>query len=184
MDPIFLDFVSSNTGLDAFPIEVGWAFTDGRCERHLIYPPAEWLDCPRAWSAAHEAVHGLTQHHLILQGEKPENVATRMNGQLDEQALHAFAPRFDALMLSKLFRAAGDRPWFQLADIGARGAIDRLAEETGVRGRALSWAEQEAARIAPWANRAGPDALHLATLWKLVALGPEILEERRRNAAE
>lgn len=180
MDSIFLSCVASNAGDDGYPLEVGWAFADGHGEGHWIRPPAEWLRRRHAWDSEAEAVHGLTRDFLALQGELPVNVATRMNAALAGRTLWAVDPAPGDRHLGALFAAAGLRPAFKIAATSAESAIVDLARRLGVRDEAVAWAAGVAAREVPKRHRALPDALYWATLWGLVALGPDALKARGR----
>lgn len=99
---VFLDFEASSLSDDSYPIEVGWAFEDGRTESHLICPAPGWAD----WSAKAEAIHHITRETLLAQGEAHELVARRMLEALGEHDVYASAPSWDGKWLSVLLRAA------------------------------------------------------------------------------
>lgn len=100
---VFLDFEASSLGKHGTPIEVGWAFEDGRAEGHLIRPTSDWTD----WSAEAEAIHGIARERLIADGRPHDQVAARMLDQLSGHDLFASAPSWDGKWLSALLRAAG-----------------------------------------------------------------------------
>jgi hypothetical protein len=100
---VFLDFEASSLGRHSYPIEVGWAFEDGRGESHLIRPAPGWND----WDAAAEAIHHIPRTLLLEEGEPHTLVAHRMIDQLSDDDLLASAPSWDGKWLSTLLRAAG-----------------------------------------------------------------------------
>jgi len=100
---VFIDFEASSLGRTGFPIEVGWAFEDGRSENHLIRPAPQWTD----WDPASEAIHGISRATLAAEGEPHDAVARRLLEELRGHAVFASAPSWDGKWLSALFRAAG-----------------------------------------------------------------------------
>ena len=100
---VFLDFEASSLSDDSYPIEVGWAFEDGRSESHLIKPAPQWLD----WDASAETLHGISRATLEAEGMPHDVVAHRILDTLNEHIVYASAPSWDGKWLSVLFRAAG-----------------------------------------------------------------------------
>ena len=100
---VFIDFEASSLGKTGFPIEVGWAFEDDRCEGHLIRPAPQWTD----WDPRSEAIHGLSRETLAAEGEPHDAVAQRLLEALQGHEVFASAPSWDGKWLSALFRAAG-----------------------------------------------------------------------------
>jgi hypothetical protein len=61
MSTVFVD-VEASTLKVGYPIEVGWAWIQGRevyCERHLIRPTSLWVES-RRWDPAAERVIGFS----------------------------------------------------------------------------------------------------------------------------
>ncbi len=100
---VFLDFEASSLGKRSYPIEVGWAFEDGRSEAHLIRPAPGWTD----WDAGAQAIHGISRDELTAEGAAHDAVANRMIEVLSGHDLVASAPSWDGKWLSTLLRAAG-----------------------------------------------------------------------------
>jgi hypothetical protein len=100
---VFLDFEASSLGKTSYPIEVAWAFEDGRSESYLIRPAPQWID----WDEEAEAIHGIAHATLMSDGVPHDAVAERMIDVLTGHALHASAPSWDGKWLSTLLRAAG-----------------------------------------------------------------------------
>jgi hypothetical protein len=100
---VFIDFEASSLGKTSYPIEVGWAFEDGRSENHLIRPAPRWTD----WDAASEAIHGISRETLARDGEPHDLVARRLVEALTGHDAFASAPSWDGKWLSALLRAAG-----------------------------------------------------------------------------
>lgn len=99
----FLDFEASSLNDAGFPIEVGWAWADGRTEAHLIRPAPGWTD----WDPAAEALHGISRTVLEAEGEPHDMVAHRVLDALGGHEVFASAPSWDGKWLSLLLRSAG-----------------------------------------------------------------------------
>lgn len=100
---VFLDFEASSLSDHSYPIEIGWAFEDGRAESHLIRPLPDWTD----WNERSEAIHGIPRALIEREGEPVADVAARMVDQLAGHDLLASAPSWDGHWLSVLLRGAG-----------------------------------------------------------------------------
>lgn len=166
--PVFYDIEAS--GLDGFPIEVGWAWADAASgsiisEAHLIRPPSDW-DVRGSWDPAAASRHRIGTDDLFRHGRSPFEIARRMNGTVHGRELFADSP-FDERWLTLLFDAAGLEPEFRVRRTDPQVLIAALA---GDRTRYAA-AKREAARIAPTTHRAEADARHWAVLWAMIALG-------------
>ena len=171
---VFVDFEASSLGPDSYPIEVGWAFEDGRCEAHLIRPAPAWTD----WDPLAEAIHGLARGELLARGEAHDVVARRVLEALSPHRAFASAPSWDGNWLSVLLRAAGlPRHAMRLADAGQahlQAARDGLAERMAdpglvdVAAAALVTDAQAAMAQAPVRHRALADAQQELALWREV----------------
>jgi hypothetical protein len=127
---VFLDFEASSLGKESYPIEVGWVFSSGGEESHLIRPAPSWTD----WSAESEATHHLTRERLLMEGRPHDEVAKRMLDVLSGHALFATAPSWDGQWLSKLLRGAGlPRHALRLqdTDVAHMDAIMQVLREAG-----------------------------------------------------
>ncbi|WP_132656852.1 MULTISPECIES: transcriptional regulator [unclassified Rhizobium] len=100
---VFLDFEASSLSKKSVPIEVAWAFEDGRSRSILIRPAADWSD----WAEDAEAIHGISRELLASQGLPVNQVATEMIEVLTGHDLYASAPSWDGKWLSILLRASG-----------------------------------------------------------------------------
>lgn len=155
-DIAFLDVEASGPGELTFPVEVGWAFPDGRCEAHLIRPAALWLGL--RWDPAAEELHGLSLERLLNEGEDVAAVAWRLNAALAGKRVHSDAPLADQAWLDALFREAGCEQEFVLRGVGELLPGGPLPAEA----RALADA------AAPVRHRAGSDALWWAVAVRAV----------------
>ena len=100
---VFLDFEASSLAKRSYPIEVAWAFEDGRTESFLIRPAPDWTD----WDTEAQAIHGIERGMLVREGVDHEFVARHMVEVLTGHDLLASAPSWDGKWLSALLRAAG-----------------------------------------------------------------------------
>ncbi len=163
--PVFYDIEAS--GLDGFPIEIGWARADLASdtilsEGHLIRPPADW-DVRGTWDVSAAARHRIPLDELWRVGKPVFEIGRRMNETLRDSQLFADSP-FDESWLQQLFDAAGLEPEFVVRRTDAPVLIKTLASD-----RALYVeAKRQALRLAPPIHRAEADARHWAVLWAIV----------------
>lgn len=155
----FIDLEASGLGARSWPVEVGWAFADGRSSSLLIRPDASWTD--DAWDPGAERLHGLARETLRAEGAPARDAAIRLNAAFAGCRVYSDAPDWDGFWLFRLFTAAGVRQSFALNDYGR--LVRPLA---GVREESLL---ARAARLSPRRHRAEADARHLQTLWRLAA---------------
>ena len=162
----FLDLEASGLAARSWPVEVGWAFSDGRSESFLIQPDASWTD--DAWDPNAELLHGISREALKRDGVDVREGARRLNAALAGARVYSDAADWDGFWLFRLFSAAGTRQSFSLLD------FSRLVRPlAGVREEAIL---ARAARLAPRRHRAEADARHLMTLWRLaVESAPPII---------
>ncbi|WP_161993751.1 transcriptional regulator [Muricoccus nepalensis] len=101
----FVDFEASSLSGSSYPIEVGWCTADEQTTSHLIHPARTWNE----WSAASEAMHGITRDRLFLQGRPATEVAHDMVRALlsHEVPLFSDAPAWDQVWLHRLLLEAG-----------------------------------------------------------------------------
>src|SRR5579864_5644507 len=167
--PVFYDCEAS--GLDGFPIEIGWAFTEPKTgvimsEGHLIRPPASWLAEGR-WDPDAEALHGVSLVQLHAEGRPVWEVARHMNQALDGRELFSDSP-LDQVWLRRIFDEAGLDPDFIVRKMDAEALIMTLATNRGLDADVYAKVKVTAARLAPRRHRAEADARHLAVIWKTV----------------
>lgn len=172
MNPVFYDIEAS--GLDGYPIEVGWAWYDAESrtvvsEAHLIKPPVEW-NIAATWDEHAESLHGISLQQLAAEGESAAAVAKHMNNVLAKRTIYATSP-LDQAWLEQIFKAANIQPLFTVGDIGADILIGQQSRKLLRTQRELQQIIHSAETTAPHIHRAGPDARHLATLWRGVMHG-------------
>jgi hypothetical protein len=168
--PIFYDCEAS--GLEGFPIEIGWAFLDTatatvQSESHLVLPSPQW-DVQSLWNADAEALHGVSLEYLKQNGQTAYSVARRMNQVLADRELFSDSP-MDEGWLKQLFEAAGLEPAFTIRRTLAHVIAEQAARSRFMPSEAYQAAQERAAQISPRTHRAEADARHLATFWQLIA---------------
>ena len=165
----FLDFEASSLADESYPIEVGWAWEDGRTETHLIRPAPDWTD----WDPAAERIHGISRDMLSNEGEPHDVVAHRVLEALGQDRTFASAPSWDGKWLSVLLRSAGlPRHAMRLHDTDA-AYLDAVSEVLGASASlddiaVLASQLAERARRAlrgPPVHRALPDAEAERAVW-------------------
>lgn len=161
---IFMDFEAS--GLQGFPIEIGWAIVhpDRRItvESHLIHCEG-WMDEIERWDPKAEAVHGIARRTLIDSGKDPLTVARRTNEALAGQTVMVDSP-YDAMWCVELFTEAGIGGAFIFTDVSAAFAGPEIDQH------AYEFALQLINKVKPKTHRAGEDAEHWATLYRMSLL--------------
>lgn len=157
----FIDFEASGLGARSWPIEVGWAFEDGVGESLLISPAPDWsMDF---WDPAAERLHGVSPKTLSELGVNPARACDRMSEALAGCEVYSDAPDWDAFWLMRLFDAAGRKAQFRLRDFSQ--LMPALTQDEKVE------LIRRADRLAPRRHRAGEDALHLVTVYRLATGG-------------
>ena len=150
----FIDLEASGLGSASFPTEIGWAAVreDGSVlgDSMLIKPPARWTTYANAWSAASEALTGISREMLDRDGVSPAEAMKRFLVAVEGCELYSDEPDFDCHWLGMLGNAA-------LVDLARSeiGNAKTLIEEAG--GKDALVGEPDGPR-----HRAGPDALRLA----------------------
>lgn len=153
----FIDFEASGLGARSWPIEVGWAFEDGRGESLLISPSPDWsLD---DWDPKAERLHGVTLKMLSDLGVGAAVACDRIDAALAGHDVYSDAPDWDGFWMMRLYQAAGRSVGVRLRDFAR--AMPLLTDDEK---KSLL---QKADRLAPRRHRAAEDALHLQMMWRL-----------------
>jgi hypothetical protein len=164
--PVFYDFEAS--GLDGYPIEVGWAFVDGQkrivSDGSLILPDPRW-NVAAKWDEAAEQIHGISLKHLMEKGVPALQVAQRLNQALAGLSLYSDS-LFDQKWMGQLFEAADLAPSFALEDMLAPLLIEKLRAELGLTEDDVAGLYRVGDHKAPHLDRAKPDARHWAARWQ------------------
>lgn len=168
--PVFYDCEAS--GLDGFPIEIGWAFVDEQTktivsESHLVRPLPEW-DIDDHWDPIAEELHGISLAQLHREGRPAWEITQRMNAALAGRELFSDSD-WDEGWLRQLFDGAGGRIEFIIRKIDADVLIRQRAADRGWDADAYEQAVERAEQQAPRQHRAEADARYLATLWNLAS---------------
>lgn len=104
----FIDFEASGIAPDSYPIEVAVVSSDAIFSS-LIKPARYWTH----WSFDAQDMHGLTQDHLLQEGDTPGTVAELMNQLFSGQVLCSDSPQ-DVFWFDVLYEAADLMPTFEL----------------------------------------------------------------------
>ena len=104
----FIDFEASGIAPDSYPIEVA-VVSNETVYSSLIKPARYWTH----WSFDAQDMHGLSQDHLLQEGDPPHTVAERMNQLFSGHVLCSDSPQ-DGFWLDVLFEAADLMPTFEL----------------------------------------------------------------------
>ncbi|WP_455824097.1 hypothetical protein [Pseudomonas graminis] len=118
----FIDFEASGIAPDSYPIEVAVVSSETSFSS-LIRPARYWTH----WSFDAQDMHGLTQDHLLQEGDAPPTVAERMNQLFSGHVLCSDSPQ-DVFWLDVLYEAADLSPTFELKPlevfVGRQAASD------------------------------------------------------------
>ena len=104
----FIDFEASGIAPDSYPIEVA-VVSNETVYSSLIKPVRYWTH----WSFDAQDMHGLTQDHLLQEGDTPGAVAEQMNQLFSGQVLCNDSPQ-DSFWFDVLFEAADLMLTFEL----------------------------------------------------------------------
>lgn len=162
----FVDFEASALE-GGYPVEVGYARSDGLVGAFLIKPRPEWHSLN--WSAASERIHRLPRS-VLSQGLDANQVLARLNVELKGCACFVTAPAFDWPWLEMLNPSRSID--FRLMQTPADSILMMTAEETGIPGSV-------AARIVDRAMRHGGhaaagDAAALAAGYEVLSRAGEV----------
>lgn len=111
------------------------------------------------WDPKAERLHGVTPKMLSDLGVGVAHACDRLSAALDGCAIYSDAPDWDGFWLMRLFDAAGRKSTIKLHDFGA------LMPNLGAAEKAALISKAD--RLAPRRHRAGEDALHLVTIYRL-----------------
>lgn len=111
--PAILDIEASGFGRDSYPIEVGYALSDGSTYCSLIRPAPSWTH----WDPAAERVHHVSRATLAQHGRDPLIVAEHLNDALHGQTLYCDGWGHDFSWLAALYEVADRVPAFRLDDL-------------------------------------------------------------------
>jgi hypothetical protein len=162
--PVFYDFEAS--GLTGFPIEIGWAWLDGRAVKSdslLIAPAAHW-DLTGSWEAQAERIHGISITQLYDEGFPPLCVAQRLNRCLAGRTLYSDSA-LDAGWMGQLFAATTLLPTFTVHLMPAGELVDDLRRTVGLSHLASVQIADNVGDSFPHTHRARDDAVYWAELW-------------------
>lgn len=158
---IFMDFEAS--GLNGFPIEIGWAIVhpDRRItvESHYIHCE-RWMEQVERWTTEAESIHGISRRFLIDFGKSPFEVALRANAVLMGDTVLVDSP-YDVRWCAELFTEAQLLQGFSFADVATGFAGPEIDE------RAYEYSLKIIDKVKPKTHRAGEDAEHWATLFRM-----------------
>ena len=170
----FIDFEASSLNRKlSFPTEIGWAFVDGTHDSRLIYPVQEWTEGETpsletewsGWVKKGELVTGITRSNLLNDGRTVNEVIEDFELATAGYEIYADNPYLDGFWMKRLYEAAGSFRAPEVLDFNhlispfVRGLVGQTQ---------YILTEYKAAEIAPHTHRAGKDALHLATLYRLL----------------
>lgn len=109
-----IDFEASGLHAKSYPIEVA-IYIDGETRSWLIRPEPKWL----FWCNTAEKLHGISRETLFKEGLAASDVVAGLNAFLADfnGEIYSDAHLWDADWLSKLYRAAKQRPPSIIASI-------------------------------------------------------------------
>jgi hypothetical protein len=145
--PPILDIEASGFGRGSYPIEIGFAGSDGTLFCGLVRPEPEWLH----WDVAAEGLHGISRELLARHGHAPRWMAEQLNERLAGQTVYCDGWGLDYPWLALLYDAAQMQPSFRLDDLRRL-----LNEDEALRWRAVTEAVRERQQLTR--HRASSDA--------------------------
>ncbi len=115
-----------------YPVEVGWASTDGRIGAHLIRPTDEWIK-DLIWHPTSGKVHRIHSSTAMELGERVEVVSTALNTGIGGGHVWSDHPPKDSEWLSHLYAAtSGIVPGFELQKDDIDGPLLALFDQNKI----------------------------------------------------
>jgi hypothetical protein len=111
--PAIIDVEASGFGPSSYPIEVGFALTDGTRFSSLILPDPDWT----YWDESAEKVHHVTRQTLSRYGRPICEVAAILNDRLKGKSIYSDGWVVDKPWIEKLFFSARIRQMFQVSSL-------------------------------------------------------------------
>jgi hypothetical protein len=145
--PIILDVEASGFGRSGYPIEVGYAHSNGQMFCTLIQPEVHWTH----WDPQAERVHHISHDILLSKGRPVVDVANLLNQGLAGEIVYSDGWCHDYSWLGRLFDAADMTPRFKLENLRAL-----LSEEEADRWHVVK--DQVTQERGPQRHRASADA--------------------------
>ncbi|MBB1486898.1 3'-5' exonuclease [Oceanospirillum sediminis] len=156
--PFIIDVEASGFGRGSYPIEVGFARPDGSVFSCLIRPEPDW----EHWDESAEEVHGIPRATLFEQGSSVQEVAKKLNEELEGKTVYTDSWGFDSSWLSLLFYHAGLRQLFRLETLSKLLSEKQIAIWSKVK-------QQVTTDLNIDRHRAGPDARMLQRTYELTS---------------
>lgn len=102
---IIIDIEASGLHVESYPIEIAWFdYKTGESDSFLIKPASYWV----YWDPNAEAVHGIPQEKLLVDGISVFEASDRIIERLNGRKVYSDAVPFDSMWLETLFEAAGE----------------------------------------------------------------------------
>lgn len=159
----FVDIEASGLEDGSYPTEFGICGLDLKPSSFLIRPKEEWKDLP--WSEAAERMTGINRSLLLSQGISAVEAGERVETEFFGNMVLSDNPGHDAMWLTRLkdsWLHEGIRPmenWYKSQSLKTAQAVP-LTE--------LYAATAKVQRLYPHHHRAGPDALRMAALFRVL----------------
>lgn len=159
----FLDIEASGLEADSYPTEFGICGLDLKPTSFLIRPRGEWSNAQ--WSAVAEQMTGISKSLLTNQGIDPDVAGERIEQSMQDKVVVSDNPGYDAFWLTRL------KPFWLHEGVRStkefeRRAIDELAATSGFA--YVSRIVQKGQAMYPHRHRAGPDALRMAAMFRIL----------------
>lgn len=164
----FMD-IEASALISGFPVEIGWAWQEGRVirtESVLIAPADKWLDT-LAWDPSAEATHGLTLDSLRMYGSLPADACQCLNSRLHDCGVvfDTGLGGTDMQWLKQAYAQAGDPPTYSFLSVTSENLIKNRLGFARISPPMLQTMHQHAPVPT---HRAENDAAHW--VWWLIAI--------------
>lgn len=108
-----IDVEASGLDEESYPIEVGFVLDCGSSFNFLIKPLRKW----KHWDNTAQGIHGISQAKLHTDGQKPIDVARKLNEILGGTTIYCDAVYYDTFWIDKLFTDVKLKRKFVIKDI-------------------------------------------------------------------
>lgn len=117
LEPVFLDYEASSLLPGSYPIEAGYSRLDlPEPVSFLIRPHEFWRNC--VWDPASEAVHGIPQVLLEVEGIEAEEACRRLTAATAGRIVLSDHPGAEEMWSERLYDAVGQRVPFRVDPFG------------------------------------------------------------------
>lgn len=143
-----IDCEASGLGPESYPIEIGFAMSDGTTQSYLIKPEPSW----EYWDQyAEDHIHKISREQLAKEGIDALTVANILNSQLD--VVYSDALSHDRHWIDRLYDTVGTERVFEVRSIYEKLNVHESAIWLKERRKLFAQKGQHRAGLDAWVNQ-------------------------------